>query len=155
VTGNKLQLFDVGALASPRLAGEYELGSGWSEALYDPHAFLYYEPLGILNIPYYAYGTGTGSYSSGLSVFMIGSNSISLKGTIPAPSITTGYGPYKDTVDRSVIIGSAIFSIAHRSVTAAGSDQLNIIKTIQLPEGFSFFSGSATLPSQPISTSAN
>ena len=114
-------------------------------ALYEPHAFLYYEPQGILTIPYYAYAA-TSSYASGLNVFTIASNGISLKGTIPAPSITTGYGPYQDTVDRSVIIGNSIFSIAHRSVTAAGSTDLNILKTIQLPESFPFLRERGQLP---------
>ena len=57
VNGNKLQLFDVSNLSAPTLLSTYELGPGWSNALYDPHAFLYYEPLGILTIPYYSYGT--------------------------------------------------------------------------------------------------
>lgn len=148
VTGNKLQLFDVADLASPKATGEYELGPGWSTALYDPHAFLYYEPLGLLAIPYYAYGTGTYSYSSGLSVFTIGSSSISLKGEIPAAGLTAGYGSYPDTVDRSVIIGNAVFAIAHRSVTAATAGQLNVLKTIQLPESYAF-PGGAGVSGQP------
>jgi hypothetical protein len=47
-------------------------------------------------------------------------------------------------VDRSVIIGGAtgtggtIFSMAHRSVTAAGADQLNIIKQVALPESYDY-----------------
>jgi hypothetical protein len=43
-------------------------------------------------------------------------------------------------VDRSVIIssstGSSIYALAHRSVTVAGADQLNIIKTVVLPESY-------------------
>jgi hypothetical protein len=139
VTGNKLQLFDVSDLAAPQLLGDYELGTGWSDALYDPHAFLYYEPLGILTIPYYAYGTTLNTYSSGLNVFDIGAASISLRGKIPAKTITTGYGNYLDTVDRSVIIGSTIYSAAHRSVTAVDSAQLDvIIKVVDLPESYAY-----------------
>jgi uncharacterized secreted protein with C-terminal beta-propeller domain len=139
VTGNKLQLFDVSDLEAPQLLGDYELGTGWSDALYDPHAFLYYEPLGILTIPYYAYGTTLNTYSSGLNVFDIGAASISLRGKIPAKTITTGYGNYLDTVDRSVIIGSTIYSAAHRSVTAVDSAQLDvIIKVVDLPESYAY-----------------
>lgn len=89
-------------------------------------------------MPYYSYSYGSGSYSSGLDVFTIGSASISLKGTIPAQTVVTGYGTYMDTVDRSVIIGSTIYSVAHRSVTAAGADQLNIITTVDLPEMYDY-----------------
>lgn len=111
VTGNKLQLFD-------------------------PHAFLYYEPTGILAIPNYTYHTGTNTASSGLNVFTVDAASISLRGTISAKTITTAYGSYADIVDRSVIIGDNIYSVAHRSVTVADPD-LNVITTVDLPETYS------------------
>jgi len=138
VTGNKLQLFDVTNLAAPVLLGESDLGAGWSEALYDHHAFLYYESLGILAIPYYSYnyGIAAGLYSSGLRVFNVSESGISLRGTVQAPAVSSGYGTYADTVDRSVIIGTDIYSIAHRTVTVAGTAQLNIKNVVTLPEGY-------------------
>ncbi len=138
VTGNKLQLFDVSSLAAPALLGDYDLGDGWSAATYDPHAFLYYEPLGILTIPYYSYGSAKTSYSSGLRVFDIGEKAISQRGVIPAQSVTSGYGSYADTVDRSLVIGTDIFAIARRSVTVAGAAGLDIKKVVGLPEGFNY-----------------
>ncbi|MFZ4858501.1 MAG: beta-propeller domain-containing protein [Desulfuromonadaceae bacterium] len=136
VTGNKLQLFDVTNMAAPALLGDYELGDGWSAALYDHHAFLFYDALGILAIPYYSYVTSTGSYNSGLKVFNINESSISLRGEIPAKTLSSGYGSYQDTVDRSVIIGTDIYAIAHRTVTVAGTAQLDIKKVVELPEGY-------------------
>ena len=151
VNGNKLQLFDVSDLSAPTLLSSYELGPGWSDALYDPHAFLYYEPLGILTIPYFSYGTGINSfstYTSGLNVFDVGPASISKHGAgvITAPTITTGYGySYIDSVDRAVIIsnatgtGGSIFALAHRSVTVADASQLDApIKQVVLPESYSY-----------------
>jgi hypothetical protein len=138
VTGNKLQLFDVTNLAEPVLLGSYELGNGWSSALYDHHAFLYYEKLGILAIPHYSYGNA-GSYSSGLIVFAINDSSISLRGEVPAKSFTNGYGSYADTVDRAVIIGTDVYSIAHRSVTVADTVNLEVKRTVDLPEGYAYY----------------
>ena len=138
VTGNKLQLFDVTSLAAPTLLGDYDLGDGWSAATYDPHAFLYYEPLGILAIPYYSYGSTTTPYSSGLRVFDIGDKAIKQRGVIPAQAVSSGYGSYADTVDRSLVIGTDIFAIARRSVTVAGAAGLDIKKVVGLPEGFSY-----------------
>jgi len=136
VTGNKLQLFDVTNLAAPTLLGEYEMGSGWSTALYDYHAFLYYE--GILAIPYYSYGDASGLYSSGLEVFDVGETGLSKRGNIQAPAVSSGYS-YADTVDRALIIGTDIYAIAHRSVTIAGSAQLDVKKTVALPESYTFY----------------
>jgi uncharacterized secreted protein with C-terminal beta-propeller domain len=143
-TGNKLQLFSVSDLAAPTLLSDYELGPGWSSALYDPHAFLYYEPLGILTVPYYSdrFDANLASgytYTSGLRVFTVGPSSISPRGSgiITSPTVTSGYF-YHDTVDRSVIIGNTIYALAHRSVTAADADQLNFIKTVALPESYNY-----------------
>ncbi len=134
VTGNKLQLFDVKDMEAPRLSAEYELGQGWSNALFDPHAFLYYEPLRLLAIPYSGYIPNTYSLGSGLQVFTVSDAAITPNGTIPAPSIPSAYGSYPDTVDRSIVINNAIFAVAGRSVTVAAADTLNIIKTVELPQ---------------------
>ena len=139
VMGNKLQLFDVTSLAAPLLLGSFELGQGWSAALYDHHAFLFYPPLGLLTIPYHSYDFTPAGYSSGLRVFNVDAGGIALRGTIPTQAVSTGYGPYADTVDRAVIIGTDIYSLAHRSVTVAGADLLDIKKVVGLPEGYGYY----------------
>ncbi len=143
VNGNKLQLFDVSNQAAPQLVGSFELGSGWSSAIYDYRAFLYYQPLGLLAIPYYSYSypsvTGSYSYSSGLRVFSVTDGGITERGTIAAQAVPTSYGSYLDTVDRAVIIGTDIYSVARNSVTVAGSAQLNVEKVVALPNTDLFY----------------
>jgi uncharacterized secreted protein with C-terminal beta-propeller domain len=139
VTGNKLQLFDVTDLATPKLAGDYELGPGWSSAGYDYHAFLYYTPLNLLAIPFYQYGTSLSSTNSGLALFTVNGSGISSMGGIPAGTVTTSYGSYSDYVDRAVVIGTDIYSIAQRNLTVAGSSvQGDIKKVVALPDGYSY-----------------
>jgi len=139
VTGNKLQLFEVSNLATPLLLGDFELGSGWSGALYDYHSFLYYEPLGLLTIPYYDYSGAPAAYTSALRVFEVDGSKIVQRGIIPAETVSTGYGSYADTIDRAVIIGTNIYAVAHRSVTVAGTALLDIKKRVQLPEGYWYY----------------
>lgn len=127
VTGNKLQLFDVTDLTTPKLLGDYELGQGWSSADYDYHAFLYYDTFGILAIPYQSYSYP--DYSSGLRVFAVDNAGITQRGLVQAK---TSNG-YSDFVDRSVIIGNSIYAIAHRSVTVADIDTLAVEKVVDLP----------------------
>ena len=127
VTGNKLQLFDVTNLAAPQLLGSYELGQGWSSATYDYHAFLYYDALGILAIPYQSSINST--YVSGLNVFSVSNSGITQRGVIPAKTING----YADNVDRSVIIGTDIYAIASRSLTVADVGTLAVEKAIDLP----------------------
>lgn len=140
VTGNKLQLFNVSNLDNPALIGSQELGAGWSDALYDPHAFLYYEPLSLLAIPYFSYdstSTNSWSYRSGLSLFTVDTDGIiAISGSIQTKALESTYSSYSDTVDRSVVIGSDIYAIAHRSVSIADAATLKVKKTIDLPEGY-------------------
>lgn len=139
VTGNKLQLFDVTNLALPVLVGDFELGSGWSAALYDHHAFLYYEPLSLLAIPYSGYSSAGSPSSTGLRLFAINPAGISSRGILPAQSIATPYGSYADSVDRAVIINNDIYSIAQRSVTVAALDTLLIAATVDLPASYLYY----------------
>ncbi|MBI2354456.1 MAG: beta-propeller domain-containing protein [Deltaproteobacteria bacterium] len=139
VTGNKLQLFDVSNLSTPRLIGDFELGSGWSSALYDYHAFLYYDLLGVLAIPYETYSPTL--YSSGLRVFTVGDTAITQRGLIQTKNINgdaiNGYlvigGSISDTVYRSVIIGNSIYAIAYNSIAVADIDTLAVEKVVNLP----------------------
>jgi hypothetical protein len=138
VTGNKLQLFDVVDLATPKLVGDYEMGASWSSAGYDYHAFVYYAPLNLLAIPFYDYGTSPATTLSGLALFTVSGSGITSMGGIPAGTVTTSYGSYNDSVDRSVVIGADIYSIAQRNLTVAGGAQGDIKKVVALPDGFSY-----------------
>ena len=121
----------------------YLLGEGWSEALYDHHAFLYFKQAdsGLLAIPYYSYYTNatSGTYSSGLWMFNIDAAGIIAKrGDIQAKAISNSYGLYADTVDRSLIIDSTIYAIAHRTVTVADLTTLAIKNSVNLPDGYEY-----------------
>jgi uncharacterized secreted protein with C-terminal beta-propeller domain len=126
VTGNKLQLFDVSNSSSPVLIGDYELGEGWSSALYDHHAFLYYEPFSLLALPYSSYTYGSASNGSWLKLFRIEQGGITYRGMIPAPSSSNQYGYGTDTFDRSAVIGNYIYAVAGQSAVVADSDTLSI-----------------------------
>ena len=145
VTGNKLQLFDVTNISKPEVISTCPLGEGWSGALYDHHAFLYFKQAdsgsGLLAIPYYSYYTNaaSGTYSSGLWIFDVNAAGISKRGEIQAKAVSNGYGLYADTVDRSLIIDSNIYAIAHRTVTVADIATLDIKNTVNLPESYEYY----------------
>lgn len=50
-TGTQLSLFDVSDLAAPVRLATFDLQFGHSQAEFDPHAFLYWAPSGLLVIP--------------------------------------------------------------------------------------------------------
>lgn len=51
ITGTQLSLFDVNDPANPTLIDTFDLGSWWSEATFDPHAFLYWPETGTVVVP--------------------------------------------------------------------------------------------------------
>lgn len=50
-TGMQLSLFDVSDLSNPTRRFAHPLGQGYSNALYDPHAFLYWAPENLVALP--------------------------------------------------------------------------------------------------------
>jgi uncharacterized secreted protein with C-terminal beta-propeller domain len=139
VTGNKLQIFDASSLAHPRLVGEFELGTGWSSAQYDYHAFLYYDPLSLLALPFSGDFSGTTS-GSGLRLFSIdAATGISDRGFIPAKKVATSSGTYQDSIDRAVIIGTDIYSIGQSSLSVNALDTLLLEASLDLPGSSSFY----------------
>ena len=51
ITGTQLSLFDVSDPTTPALVGTLDLGAWGSEAVYDPHAFLYWPETGTVVAP--------------------------------------------------------------------------------------------------------
>ncbi|MDH5718498.1 MAG: beta-propeller domain-containing protein [Spirochaetia bacterium] len=122
VTGSKLQIFNVTNLTTPALEDSYELGSGWSEALTNHHAFLYYDPLKILAIPYESYNLSTGEYSAGINVFNVEPNSLTSIG-----QITHG-----TRIERGFIIGDNLYAFSNNLLSVNNPANLLLIKSLPL-----------------------
>jgi uncharacterized secreted protein with C-terminal beta-propeller domain len=132
--GNKLQIFDVSDLTNPQLVDDEELGEGWSDALYDHHAFLYYAPLKILAIPYSSWDNTIFEFSTGLKLFEVTETALTFIDDITHPPISIDYYDYYyPTVDRAVIIGENIFSFSYHTVEVTNSTNLQNINSIDFP----------------------
>ncbi|MBP2477959.1 hypothetical protein JOF53_006831 [Crossiella equi] len=49
--GTQVSLFDVSTAAAPRRVAQHQVPGAYSEAEFDPHAFLYWQPTGLLLLP--------------------------------------------------------------------------------------------------------
>ncbi len=78
VTGLQVSLFDVGG-ADPKRLDQEKIPHGWSEAEYDPHAFLYWPATGLLVVPYAAYDK---QERTGALLFRVGSGSLEKAGEV-------------------------------------------------------------------------
>ncbi|MFZ5481431.1 MAG: beta-propeller domain-containing protein [Myxococcota bacterium] len=144
VTDLSLSLYDVGDLAAPSLVARETLATdgSWSDALWDPHAFLLYE--NTLALPVYGW-TGT-TTRSGLAVYHADPGT----GFVPLGLVEHGdLSPACDGAEdcaavawmrRALVIGDALYSVSDLGVKASSLAD----PTVEL--GRVAFSPSATTP---------
>jgi len=139
IQGVQLSIFDVTDPANPTLLHKEIIGGRGSnsEANYNPKAFNYYAPLGVLAFPMEVYSEGTtgadyGGYEfTGLYVYDVSTeDGFSLKGRIAAtdPSATAGcyyygYGGFS----RGVFIGNTVYAVTSTGVQAADLSDVGTI----------------------------
>ena len=131
-TGTQISLFDVSNLTAPVRLATYDLPFGHSEAEFDPHAFLYWPASRLLVIPVQLpYGTtqtvpqGTTVPASPVSeavVLHVDDLGFTKLGTITHPA-TSNY-PIGDQIRRSLIIGSALWTLSDAGLKANDSSTL-------------------------------
>ncbi|MEV0456098.1 beta-propeller domain-containing protein [Catellatospora methionotrophica] len=105
VSGLQVSLFDVGGADAKRLDQE-KIPGGWSEAEYDPHAFLYWPATGLLVVPYTAYD---GQQRAGALLYRVNSGSLDRVGEVKP-------GGYPR---RSLIVGDTLWVVSDTAAMAA------------------------------------
>jgi len=152
VMGTQVSLFDVGNLADPIRLAKYTLRGTYSEAEFDPHAFLYRPATGLLVVPLQSrYGVampvepngGPGSSGSGIAapdryaatsgalVLHVSGNSISEIGFITHPG-TINNGGYAMPIRRSLTIESTLWTVSGGGLMASDSRTLARLAWIPL-----------------------
>lgn len=116
VDGTQISLFDVADPARPAQLARATLGSGYSEAEADHHAFLFWPRTGLLVIPFNQQAVGYRVSRSG---------GIDPVGKISQPG----------TILRSLVAGSSVFTVSSAGVEASSLADLQ-------PQGFAAFPAS-------------
>ena len=110
VTGTQVSLFDVRDPAKPQRLAQYHLPGANSEAEYDPHAFLYWQPTGLLVLPV----TGQNGDDGGSLVLSLSDKGFSELGTVRHPS---------GTLRRALVIGDDLWTVSDAGVMATSGDR--------------------------------
>ncbi|WP_188190995.1 beta-propeller domain-containing protein [Nonomuraea sp. SYSU D8015] len=109
--GTQVSLFDVSDPASPRRLSQLFQKDSGSEAEWDPHAFLYWPKTGLSVIPL------TQQNESGALVLKIDDSGVSKVGMIKHPTQgQQGDIPYQPGIQRSMVIGTSIWTVSPEGV---------------------------------------
>jgi uncharacterized secreted protein with C-terminal beta-propeller domain len=119
VTGTQVSLFDVRDLANPSRMAQFKLAGTYSEAEFEPHAFLYWPADGLLVVPLQGRGTVTNSriaQTQGALVLRVSDSAIGEVGFLSHPS----YSPIR----RSLIIDSTLWTVSDAGLMASDKSSL-------------------------------
>lgn len=129
VTGMQLSLFDVSDLALPTQAHTFDLGSGWSEALYDHHAFTFWAPESIALLPVDRWD-GEAQHA-GLDIIRVdAATGFAADGFVSHESL--GFG--RIAVRRSIVIGDTLVTLSEAGILINDLDTLQEQHAVPFPD---------------------
>ncbi|MBN6056993.1 beta-propeller domain-containing protein [Nonomuraea sp. RK-328] len=112
--GTQVSLFDVSDPAAPRRLSQLFQKDSGSEAEWDPHAFLYWPKTGTAVIPLNTYTENDGR--NGAMVVKITDSAITQAGMIEHPRKRQSDMVYQPGIQRSMVIGDAIWTLSDTGV---------------------------------------
>jgi hypothetical protein len=119
--GTQVSLFDVSDPSKPTRIANRLVGQGSSSSVdFDPHAFLWWDPLklAVLPVSIYDYDSNSGTsnqFTGAIGFHATRADGVTEAGRVSHPA-TDGYVP---AVDRSVVIGDRLFTISAAGALAS------------------------------------
>lgn len=129
VTGTQMSLFDVTDLAAPRQQSKVTFPDASSEAEWDHHAFLYWQPAGLVLVPL---TTWSDQHWTGVVAVAMSDGQLREAGRIAHPEDPGS--DWQPPIRRSFVVGEAVFTVSDLGV------QANDLRTLE-SRGYVPFAG--------------
>jgi Beta propeller domain len=158
--GTQVSLFDVSNPAKPTRLANKTVGSGSSSSVeFDPHAFLWWDPLKLAVLPVQVYdynsdGSSKAPFTGAIGFKATKADGVTEAGRASQPADQYGYAP---PVDRSLVVGDRLFTVSTTGVLASDlktfADRGFVSLPVPAPQSGSGNSGSGTAePGQTVSS---
>jgi len=120
--GTQVSLFDVSDPTDPRRIDTVKVGDGSSEAEWDHHAFLYWEPEGLIVVPVNTWGNefGDGGFFGAMAVRLTGDD----LEEIDRLSHESRRDSWASGIRRSLVIGDRLYTMSELGIEAADLETL-------------------------------
>ncbi len=116
--GTQLSLFDVSDPSSPRRLAQVRIAEASSEVEWDHHAFLYWEPEGLVVVPVAVY-----DWDEGRKEPFLGAQAVRVRGDELEPVVRIGHeeaeDPWGSQIRRSLVVGDLLYTVSDAGVEAA------------------------------------
>jgi uncharacterized secreted protein with C-terminal beta-propeller domain len=144
--GTQVSLFDVSDPAKPTRLANKLVGSGSSSTVeFDPHAFLWWDPLHLAVLPVQVYdpdyqGNTAGAFTGAIGFNATKAGGVTEAGRVSQPADSNGY---RAPIERSVVVGGRLFTISTRGALASDLTTLTDRGFVEFP------APSGAIPPQP------
>ena len=120
--GTQLSLFDVSDVSDPRRIDTVKISDGSSEAEWDHHAFLYWEPEGLVVVPINTWGNelGEGQFFGATAVRLDGNDLEELDRL----SHQSGRDRWASGIRRSIVVGDLLYTMSELGIEATDLETL-------------------------------
>lgn len=127
--GTQVAVFDVTDLAAPRRVDRLTVPGSYSDAEYDPHAFLYWPADGTVVLPLYSWALDDGELHASAAVLRVAGGDVRQVGQLAHP--VRGTDPWQARITRSLVIDRTLWTVSDAGLMA--NDLGTLSRTAWLP----------------------
>ena len=114
-SGTQVSLFDVSDPANPKRISNAVVGGGSSSSVeFDPHAFLWWDPLKLAVLPVDLYD-GNQPFSGAIGFHVAKADGVKEVGRVKQPS----QSDFSPAIDRTLVVGDRLYTVSYAGVMAS------------------------------------
>lgn len=129
VAGTQVSLFDVSDPAAPKRVGQVVVSGARGEGSFDPHAFLYWQPTGLVVAPLDSWSP---KYAGQVLVLDVQGNTLTKVGTLSNP-LSTSMSDDGLGIQRSLLVDGKLWTLSGGGVQVV--DPTTLAKQAWVPFG--------------------